>query len=108
MRGFGARSGASGKPLHLGVRRKSSNIDSLATVRLNIFVCMVARKSSARPRRSGARRKIVWEVYRLKGSPAAYMGTVRAADENAALAAAIEWFEVPPAHRDRLLIRRQA
>ena len=46
---------------------------------------------------------IEWKVYRLKGSPAAFIGIVYAPDEKAALKAAIKEFAIP---QDRLLIRR--
>jgi 1,2-phenylacetyl-CoA epoxidase PaaB subunit len=47
-----------------------------------------------------------WKVYRLKGSPAAFIGTVYAPDEKAALKAAIKEFEITPDQQNRLLIRR--
>jgi 1,2-phenylacetyl-CoA epoxidase PaaB subunit len=46
---------------------------------------------------------IQWKVYRLKGSPAQFLGVVHAPDEKAALKAAIKEFKIP---QDRLLIRR--
>jgi 1,2-phenylacetyl-CoA epoxidase PaaB subunit len=45
-----------------------------------------------------ARRKPpAWEVYRLKSSPAAFLGIVYAEDEESALAAAIEQDRIRPA-----------
>lgn len=48
-----------------------------------------------------------WEIYRLKGSPAAFMGLVYAPDEESALKAAIEELEISnPEHQKSLLVRR--
>jgi 1,2-phenylacetyl-CoA epoxidase PaaB subunit len=52
------------------------------------------------------KREYRWEVVRLKASPAAFLGSVYAPDEEAALEKAIEEFEVPPHLQDRLLARR--
>ena len=49
---------------------------------------------------------IEWKVYRLKGSPAAFIGVVYAPDEKAALKVAIREFAITPDQQDRLLIRR--
>ena len=46
-----------------------------------------------------------WEVYRLKGSPAAFVGLVYADDEQSALAAAIEQHGITPADQKRLIAR---
>jgi 1,2-phenylacetyl-CoA epoxidase PaaB subunit len=54
------------------------------------------------------KKPIQWEVYRLKGSPASFVGIVYAPDEKAALKAAIREFEITPEQQDRLLIRRRA
>jgi hypothetical protein len=45
-------------------------------------------------------------VYRLKGSPAAFVGIVYAPDEKAALKAAIKEFAIIPKEQNRFLIRR--
>ena len=50
-----------------------------------------------------SKKHIEWKVYRLKGSPAAFIGVVYAPDEKAALKAAVKEFKIAP---DRLLIRR--
>ena len=55
------------------------------------------------PKKSIQKKLIQWKVYRLKGSPAAFVGIVYAPDEKAALKAAIKEFAITP---DRLLIRR--
>ena len=48
-----------------------------------------------------------WKVYRLKGSPAAFLGLVYAPDEKSALKAAIKELKISnPEHQKRLLIRR--
>ena len=46
-----------------------------------------------------------WEVYRLKSSPAAFLGIVYAEDEESALAAAIEQHGIRPADQKRLIAR---
>ena len=50
-----------------------------------------------------SKKLIQWKVYRLKGSPAAFIGIVHASDEKAALKAAVKEFKLA---QDRLLIRR--
>jgi 1,2-phenylacetyl-CoA epoxidase PaaB subunit len=47
-----------------------------------------------------------WEVFRLKGSPAAFIGLVHAPDEKSAQKAAAKEFNISPEHQKRLLIRR--
>jgi len=51
------------------------------------------------------KKPIQWDVYRLKGSPAAFVGVVYGPDEKAALKAAIREFEITPEQQNRLLIR---
>jgi hypothetical protein len=68
---------------------------------------MVARRSVGRPRTGQRPELITWEVRRF-GSSGHFLGLVDAPDEAAALKLAIKRFAVPPAHGDRLLIRRQA
>lgn len=46
------------------------------------------------PKKSIQKKPIQWEVYRLKGSPAAFVGIAYAPDEKAALKAAIRQFEI--------------
>jgi hypothetical protein len=46
-----------------------------------------------------------WEVYRLKSSPAAFVGVVYAHDKASAIAAAIEEHKIGPADQKRLLAR---
>ena len=46
-----------------------------------------------------------WEVYRLKSSPAAFVGLVHAEDEEAAIALAIEEHKIRPADQKRLFAR---
>jgi hypothetical protein len=49
-----------------------------------------------------------WDIFRLKSSPAAFIGRVVAKEKAAAIAAAIEQYAVPPRHRKRLLALRRA
>ena len=49
-----------------------------------------------------------WKIYRLRGTPAAFIGSVTATDEKAALMAAIEEFGIhDPQQQKRLLAQRQ-
>ncbi len=55
-----------------------------------------------KPKKPAARQG---EVYRLKGSPAAFVGLVYANDEESAIAAAIEEYDIRPADQKRLFAR---
>jgi hypothetical protein len=46
-----------------------------------------------------------WEIYRLKSSPAAFVGLVYAASSEAAIAAAIEEHKIRPVDQERLIAR---
>ncbi len=48
-----------------------------------------------------------WGIYRLRGTPAAFIGIVYAPDEKTALAKAIEEFEIEPQHQGRLIAQRR-
>lgn len=49
----------------------------------------------------------LWGVYRLKGSPAAFVGSVYAPDEKAALKAAIKELQITNSeHQKRLFVKR--
>ena len=52
------------------------------------------------------RKQYLWEVSRLGGSSAKFIGSVYAADENQALAAAIKQLKIRPADQWRLLLCR--
>jgi hypothetical protein len=48
-----------------------------------------------------------WRITRIKGSPAAYVGHVRAADEKEAIRRAIHEFQITdPGHQKRLVAER--
>jgi hypothetical protein len=48
-----------------------------------------------------------WKIYRLRGTPATFIGAVVAVDEKAAVNAAIKEFEIDdPAQQKRLLAQR--
>jgi hypothetical protein len=62
---------------------------------------------SARNSKSDKSGKVLeWLVYRLRGAKAAYLGLVKAPDQEAALAIAYEEFEIAPADRRRIIVRR--
>jgi hypothetical protein len=50
-----------------------------------------------KPKKPVRRQPLAWEVYRLKSSPAAFVGLVYAHDEESALVAAIEEHKIRPA-----------
>jgi hypothetical protein len=60
------------------------------------------------PKKPARREAPEWDVYRLRGSPAAFVGRVTAKDKAAAIAAAIELYAVPERHQKRLLALRRA
>jgi hypothetical protein len=49
-----------------------------------------------------------WTIYRVRGTPAAAIGTVEAPDEATAIAKAIEEFAIEPQHRSRLIAVRRS
>jgi hypothetical protein len=49
-----------------------------------------------------------WTIYRVRGTPAAALGTVEAPDEATAIAKAIEEFAIGPQHRSRLIAVRRS
>ena len=52
--------------------------------------------------------KFAWEVTRIKGNAAAFVGLVKAPDKKAAIKAAIAKFKiVNPEHQKRLVTRQQ-
>jgi hypothetical protein len=60
----------------------------------------------AMPKKLMQKKPIQWQVYRLNGSPAAFVGIVYAPDEKPAPKAAIRQFEITAEEQNRLLIRR--
>jgi 1,2-phenylacetyl-CoA epoxidase PaaB subunit len=57
-------------------------------------------------KRKHERKSVEWEVIRLTASPARFVGTVRAPDEETAREIAIEQFQIRPQQERSLLIRR--
>ena len=60
---------------------------------------------ASRPSGSKKPKQSAWEIYRLKGSPTAFVGVVYAEDEEGAIAMAIEEHNVRPADQWRLFAR---
>ena len=59
------------------------------------------------PKRSKRKRQLVeWEVIRLTASPAKFIGTVCAPDEETAHELAIEQYQIRPNEQYSLLLRR--
>ena len=55
------------------------------------------------------KKDFAWEVTRIKGNAAAFVGFVHAPDEKAAIKAAIAEFRITnPEHQKRLVARRQS
>jgi 1,2-phenylacetyl-CoA epoxidase PaaB subunit len=52
------------------------------------------------------RQSVEWEVIRLTTSPARFIGTVRAPDEETAREIAIEQYQIRPQQQRSLLIRK--
>jgi hypothetical protein len=52
---------------------------------------------------------LAWEVTRIKGNAAAFVGLVKASDERTAIKATIAEFKIiNPEHQKRLVARRQS
>jgi hypothetical protein len=54
-------------------------------------------------RRVSKKKDRTWEIRRLKGTPAALVGLVKAPDEAKAKERAIKQFQIRPEDRDRLI-----
>jgi hypothetical protein len=67
--------------------------------------CVKERTVASRPSGSKKPKQSAWEIYRLKGSPTAFVGVVYAEDEEGAIAVAIEEHNVRPADQWRLFAR---
>jgi hypothetical protein len=53
------------------------------------------------------RRVTTWQISRLRGTPAAFIGLVDAPDAASAKAQAVKQFDIRPEDRDRLIAVRQ-
>ena len=53
-------------------------------------------------------KQYTWNIYHIKGTPAALLGQVKAPDEETAIARAIEEFKISPVLQKRLLAQRRA
>jgi hypothetical protein len=59
------------------------------------------------PPSAPAGKQYAWNIYHIKGTPAALLGRVEAPDEETAISKAIDEFAVSPALQKRLLAQRQ-
>jgi hypothetical protein len=59
------------------------------------------------PPSAPAGKQYTWNIYHIKGTPAALLGRVEAPDEETAIKKAIDEFAVSPALQKRLLARRR-
>jgi hypothetical protein len=59
------------------------------------------------PASAPAGKQYTWNIYHIKGTPAALLGRVEAPDEETAIKKAIDEFAVSPALQKRLLARRR-
>jgi hypothetical protein len=50
-----------------------------------------------------SRRVTTWQISRLRGTPAAFVGLIEAPDESGAIKAAIKQFDVRPEDQKRLI-----
>jgi len=64
--------------------------------------------SVPKPKNTARRRLPTWNVYRLKGTPAALVGVVHAPDADSAVKTAIEQYLVPTRFQSRLFAVRAA
>jgi hypothetical protein len=60
-----------------------------------------------RPRQSSTEKTHRFSIYRLRGTPAAFVGSVDAADEKDAVKAAIEQFGIEDPHQQKRLIAQR-
>jgi hypothetical protein len=54
-----------------------------------------------------AKKEYSWNIYRLRGTPAAFIGTVDAPDETTAVKKAIEEFAITDAEQQKRLIAQR-
>jgi hypothetical protein len=48
-----------------------------------------------------------WQIFRLRGTPAAFVGIAYGPDEKTAIKRAIEEYKIPPEHQWRLIAQRR-
>jgi hypothetical protein len=58
-------------------------------------------------KRSTKQQNHSWVIYRIGGTPAAFLGIVEAPDKQTAIKKAIEEFKVPENQRNRLMAQRR-
>jgi hypothetical protein len=62
---------------------------------------------SYNPRMPKRARERTWRVYRLTGKGMVELGNVEARDEEQAIAKAVQEFDVPPALRNRVVVKQE-
>jgi hypothetical protein len=60
-----------------------------------------------RPRKSFPEKTHRFSIYRLRGTPAAFVGSVDAADEKGAVKAAIKQFRIDDPHQQRRFVAQR-
>jgi hypothetical protein len=69
---------------------------------------MIRAKRGKEPKQSG-KQEFSWSVFRIRGTPAAFVGIVQAPDEASAIKKAIEEYNITdPETRKRLIAQRRA
>jgi hypothetical protein len=74
---------------------------------MNRLPACSARRTDRPTKQEQPPRGYTWSIYHIKGTPATFVGTVyNAPDEQAAIARAIEEYQVPANERGWLMARR--
>jgi hypothetical protein len=53
------------------------------------------------------KKEFSWDIYRLRGTPAVYIGSVNAPDENSAIKKAIEEFQITDTEQQKRLVAQR-
>jgi hypothetical protein len=67
------------------------------------YIALMAKRPAPKPKANHS-----WRIYRLRGTPAAFIGIVYAPDEQAAIKKAIEEYGITdPQNQERLIAQRR-